>query len=83
MNKTKLLAVGTALLAGALFAVPQTRSDIEGMTFPAGWNISKRTTYQVEVGEKPCVWLDSRLLSVEERFFDLDSMPFGLLLFLR
>lgn len=83
MNMTKLLAVGTGLLAGALFAVPQTRSDIEEMTFPEGWNISSRTTYQVEVAEKPCVWLDSRLLSVEERFFVLDSLPFGFLLFLR
>jgi len=83
MNKTKLLAVGTALSAGALFAVPQTRSDIEGMSFPSGWTTSTRTTYQVEVSEKPCVWLDSRPLSVEERFFDLDSFPLGFLLFFR
>jgi len=83
MNKMKLLAMGTALSAGALFASPQTRSDIDGMTFPSGWTTSTRTTYQVEVSEKPCVWLDSRPLSVEERFFDLNSMPFGFLLFLR
>ena len=81
-NMVGIMFAVLILATSVLFADPHVCSDIEGIVFPSGWDASTRVTYQVDVAEAACEWLDSRRLSVEEFLFDLDSMPFGLLFIL-
>ena len=85
MHGKLTLAAGLALTAASLLATPVTRSDIEGMTFPATWDASGRSDYQyqVDVAGTAFETLDTFEFCVVEKAFDLDSTPLGFLLFLR
>ena len=80
-----IILAALALSAAAVFATPVTRTDIEGMTFPATWDASGRSDYQyqVDVAEDAFETLDTFPFSVVARTFDLDSFAPGFLLFLR
>ena len=79
------LVAGLALTAASVFATSVTRSDIEGMMFPASWDASGRSAYQYQVDERDAAFetLDTFEFCVVEKAFDLDSTPLGFLLFLR
>lgn len=83
MSKMAGVMIGTALCGLSLFATQATRSDVEGMTFPATWTTSGRTSYQVDVADTAFATLDTFEFSVVEKAFELDSTPVGYLLFLR
>ena len=77
-----LLAVVFTTALSALAAL-NTRTDIDPSGFPTDWDVSNRTTYQVDVASTTFETLDTASISVVAQTFDLDSCSSGLVVTFR
>lgn len=76
------IVLSAALFAATLSALAalNTRTDIVPSGFPTEWDVSNRTTYQVDVASATFETLDTSSISVVAQTFDLNSYSFGLVL---
>ena len=85
MRESMSLLRNAIVLSAALFAATlsalaalNTRTDIDPSGFPADWDVSNRTIYQVDVVSTEFETLDTASISVVAQTFDLNSCSSGL-----
>lgn len=84
MSYLMALTACLALLATlSAVAVVETRLDIDPARFPSSWDVSRRTSYQVDVATSPLAALETMPIPVVARVFDLNSYIPGLMLVIR